>query len=101
MNSYDNTLEGRIGPKRKLELPFSADATEGCSGDTADCIMIKIVRKDRVWAVMISEAAGGIRASVFSFDSVSNGKERSYSGFCVYRSLRGRHKDSAKAGRRA
>ena len=101
MNSYDDILEGRIEPERKLELPFSADdAAGGCSDQMADCIMIRIVRKKSVWVVMISEAASGIRASIFCFDSVSNGKDRSYSGFCMYRSLRGREKDSAKTGTR-
>ena len=102
MNGYDDTLEGRIEPERKLELPFSVDgAAGGCSGETADFIMIKIVRKDGVWVVMISETAGAIRGSIFSFDSVSNGKDRSYRGFCVYRRLRGRQTDSAKTGTRA
>ena len=102
MNRYDDIVEGRIEPERKLELPFSADDGAGaCSGQTADCIMIRIVREESIWVVMISETASAIRASVFSFDSVSDGKERSYRGFCVYRSLRGRQTDSAKAGTRA
>lgn len=97
MDSYDDIFEERMEPERELELPFSADdAAGGCSDDAADCIMIKIVRKESVWVVMISETASAIRASIFCFDSVSNGKDRSYRGFCVYRRLRGQQKDSTK-----
>ena len=99
MNRYDDIFEGGIGPERKLDLPSSGeDAAANCPGPANNCITIEIVREDRVWVVMISETAGAVKASIFSFDSVSDGKDRSYRGWLVSRRLRGRKEDSAKAG---
>lgn len=100
MENYDEILGRRIGLEKGPELPSLDNIAGACSGHMRNCIIARIVRKETTWTLVVSETSSAIRATIFSFDAASDGKDGACRGYFLCRRLNKPQKDSIRACKR-